>query len=242
MTIVDQLSLLATSAVALYLVWRFATDYRRLAHQARHDVYYLVSFGTLAGALLVLVAFGYGVLRSPLVIVPSVLIPGVLSLGLVAELLPRYERAYLAFVAIGLLLLALTLLLGEASAATVVVIVISHSTSGTIILVVPVLGALQDAVSWRFVAVTVGGALNDLSALAMAFLMSGVGGITLELQRSATQVVLLTDATVLAALAPLLLLMTLAFALGLTAPRSARDRQTQARDTAGSRVRPAPGA
>jgi hypothetical protein len=202
MNLFDQSILLATGLVALYLVWRFIDDYRLSASKPLYDIYYSISFAVLLVAGLLLIAFGYGVLQSPLVVIVAVLIPAGLSLGLVAEFLPRYEKPYLTFALVGLVAIAITRFTGPAGLATVVLVVV-HSVAGLLIFGLPLWAVAQGKTPLGFIGVTVGGALIGLGGIALAFLKAG------------RQLLFFSPGVVFAILAPLLLLMTLAFAWGL---------------------------
>lgn len=201
MNLFDQIVLLATGLVAIYLIWRFMGDYRQSARKPMHDIYYMISFAVLLVAGLLLIAFGYDVLASPLVVVVAVLIPAGLSLGLVAEFLPKYEKPYLIFALVGLAAIAFTRFV-EVGALKTVALVIVHSVAGLLIFGLPLWAASQGKTSWGFAMVTVGGALIGLGGIALAFLKSG------------SQLLFFSPELVFAILAPLLFLMTGSFAIG----------------------------
>ncbi len=201
MNLFDQITLLATGLVAIYLIWRFVGDFRKSASKPMYDLYYTASFAVLLVAGLLLIAFGYDALASPLVVIVAVLIPAGLSLGLVAEFLPRYEKAYLAFALIGLIAIAVTRFTGPAALATVVLVIV-HATAGLLIFGLPLWAASQGKASWGFAMVTVGGTLIGLGGIALAFLKSGA------------QLLFFSPEVVFAILAPLLFLMAGSFAIG----------------------------
>jgi hypothetical protein len=201
MNLFDQITLLATGLVAIYLIWRFVGDFRKSARKPMYDIYYTASFAVLLVAGLLLIAFGYEVLASPLVVIVAVLIPAGLSLGLVAEFLPRYEKAYLAFALIGLIAISVTRFTGPAALATVVLVIV-HATAGLLIFGLPLWAASQGKTSWGFAMVTVGGTLIGLGGIALAFLKSG------------SQLLFFSPELVFAILAPLLFLMAGSFAIG----------------------------
>jgi hypothetical protein len=201
MNLFDQIILLATGLVAVFLIWRFFGDYRQSASKPMHDIYYMISFAVLLVAGLLLIAFGYGVLASPLVVIVAVLIPAGLSLGLVAEFFPKYEKAYVAFALIGLVAIAVTRFTGPSALATIVLVIV-HSTAGLLIFGVPLWAASQRKTGWGFAMVTVGGTLIGLGGIALAFLKAG------------SQLLFFSPSLVFAILAPLLLLMTASFAVG----------------------------
>jgi len=200
MTAFDRVVLLATGLVAIYMLWRLFTRYRQAKQM--HDVYYMISFGVLLVAGLLLIAFGYEALASPLVVIVSVLIPVGLSLGLVAELWPKCEKAYLPFALLGLIAIAITRFTGPAGLATTVLVIV-HSVAGLLIFLIPILAVKQGKAPGGFIAVTVGGALIGAGGMALAFLKTG------------RQLLFFSETLVFTILAPLLLLMALAFTWGL---------------------------
>lgn len=201
MTMFDRIVLLATGLVAIYLIWRFLGDYRRDKTKPRYDLYYIVSLVVLLVAGLLLIFFGYGILQSEWVVIVSVLIPACLSLGLVTEFAPKYEKGYLAFVIIGILAVAITRFTGPSGLATLVLIIV-HGVAGLLIFFVPIYAVRQGKAPSGFIWVTVGGALIGLGGIALAFLKTG------------GQLLFFSAEFVFMILAPLLLLMSLAFAWG----------------------------
>ncbi|HEY54640.1 MAG TPA: hypothetical protein G4N94_14425 [Caldilineae bacterium] len=201
MTLLDRFVLLLTGLTALYLIWRFFDDYRQT--KSNSDIYYIISFAVLLVAGLLLIAFGYGVLGSPWVVIVSVLIPAGLSLGLVSEFFSKYEKGYLIFVIIGLLAIAITRLTGpEGATIDTIVLVIVHAIAGLIIVIVPILAVTRKLAPGGFIFVSIGGILIDLGGIALAFLKLG------------KQFLFFSESVVFTILAPLLLLMALAFAWG----------------------------
>ncbi len=199
MTVLDRVVLLLTGLTALYLIWRFVQAYRQT--KAAHDVYYIISFAVLLVAGLLLIAFGYGILASPWVVIVSVLIPAGLSLGLIFEFYGKYGKLYLAFAVVGLVAIAITRFTGPETVATIVLVIV-HGVAGLIIVFTPILTVKKGLAPGGFVAVTIGGVLIDLGGIALAFLKLG------------KQFLFFSEDVVFAILAPLLLLMTLFFAWG----------------------------
>ena len=206
MTLLDRLILLLTGLVAIYLLWRFYTHYRQ--EKTRYDIYYMISFAVLLVAGLLLIAFTYSVLANPLVVIVAVLIPAGLALGLVAEFAPQFEKIFLPFAVIGLIAIAITRFTGPEGIATVVLVIV-HATSGLIILGLPFVVVSQGKARGGFVWVSVGGLLIDVGGVALAFLKTG------------SQLLFFSQTVVFTILAPLLLLMALAFTWGFVKKMSA---------------------
>jgi len=201
MNLLDRTILLFTGLAALYLAWHSFVNYRKPSKPTRFYIYYLIAFSVLLVAGLLLILLGYGVLESPWVVVVAALIPLGLSLGLVAEFYPKFEKLYLVFAAIGVLAITVTRFTGPAGLATIALIV-WHATAGLLIFGLPVALWMQRRTDGNFLAVTLGGALIGLGGIALAFLKTG------------RQLLFFSPELVFAILAPLLLAMTLAFAWG----------------------------
>lgn len=203
MTWLDRIILLVVGLVVIYLLWRLITHYQKT--KARQDIYYIISFAVLLVAGLLLIFFGFEALDSPYVVIVAVLIPTGLSLGLVAQFYPRYEIAYLVFVVIGLIGIAITRLTGSEEPGTLatIVLIIVHLLAGLLIFFIPIIAVVKKRMPWGFIFVTVGGALIGLGGIALAFLKTG------------RQLLFFSAEFVFTILAPLLLLMTLSFTWGL---------------------------
>jgi hypothetical protein len=199
MTLFDQLILLATGLVAAYLVWRFADHYRTTSTSC--DIYYILSFTVLLVAGLLLIVFTYDALDNPLVVIVSALIPAGLAVGSVYEVYPKYGRSYLILTVLGLVALAVTRLTGPEGLATAVLASV-HTLFGLTIFLLPISAVYRKEAPTRFLWVTVGGVLIGIGGIALAFLKTG------------NQLLFFTVDLVFAILAPLLLLMVLAFAWG----------------------------
>jgi hypothetical protein len=200
MTLLDRLFLLATGLVAIYLIYRFYSRYK--TKKGSYDIYYMISFAVLLISGLLLIAFTYDALTCPFVVIVAVLIPAGLALGLVAEFYPKYEKGYLIFVILGLLVVAVTRLTDLGANLATISLIVVHSIAGLTILIVPILAARDGRAPKGFVFVTVGGALIGLGGIALAFLKTG------------SQFLFFTADFVFTILAPLLFLMSLAFAWG----------------------------
>jgi hypothetical protein len=201
MTILDRVLLLLAGLTAIYLLWKFFTHYQR--ERTRHDLYYMVSFAVLLVAGLLLIAFTYAALANPLVVIVAVLIPAGLSLGLIAELYPKAEKAYLIFALLGLAGIAVTRFTGPAELATIVLVIV-HTVCGLIIFGLPILAVAREQATSSFIGVTLGGTLIGVGGMALAFLKAG------------RQLLFFSEPVVFTILAPLLLLMALAFAWGFS--------------------------
>lgn len=195
----DRVVLLATGLVAIYFLWRFYNHYRESRNVA--DVFYMVSFGVLLVAGVLLIAFTYDALNNPFVVLISYLIPAGLSLGLITQFYPKYGMPYLIFVIVGLALIGITRML-ELDDLGRIVLPIFHTAAGMIIFLLPFVVVREGCTPTGFLWVSVGGALIGLGGIALTFLKAG------------NQFLFFSEEVVFAILAPLLLLMALAFTWG----------------------------
>ena len=199
MTLFDRIILLATGVTALYLIWRMWARYQE--SRARHWIYAMVGFIVLFIAGVLLILFTYDALGSPWVVIVSVFIPAGISTALMAKTYPRFETSYLIFMIIGLLALAITRFTGPASLATITLIIV-HSVAGLTIFFMPISAVTRKLESPGYLWVSVGGTLIGLGGIALAFLKTG------------KQLLFFSADLVFLILAPLLLLMSLAFTAG----------------------------
>jgi hypothetical protein len=200
MTWFDRIILLITGLVAIYLIWRFYTRYS--AKKALHDIYYLLGFVVLLVSGLLLIFLGFDILASPYVLTVATLIPLGISLGLMNQYAPNWKKPFAWFSLIGLLTIAITSIAGLGLKKLAVPLF--HGVAGLIIFGLPIKLSLDGTAPKGFWWVGVGGALIGLGGIALAFLTAG------------SQLLFFSQEFVLAILAPLLLLMTLAFAFGFT--------------------------
>jgi hypothetical protein len=161
----------------------------------------MVSFAVLLVAGLLLAIFGYDALAFQWVVIVAVLIPGGLSLGLVAEFLPRYEKAWLSFILIGLVAISVTRYMGPPTLSTVVLVIV-HASAGLVVFGLPIRAVVKGVAPRGFIGVTVGGALI------------GIGGMALAALKTGSQILFFSADVVFLILAPLLLIMTLAYTWG----------------------------
>ena len=198
MNLIDQLVLLATGLIAIYLIWRFYGRYAQ--NRAVYEIYYLGGFVVLLASGLLLLFMGYEILASPYVLTVATLIPLGISIGLVIQFLPNWSRAYRWFALLGFLAIAFTSIGG--SDLKTIAVPLFHGVAGLIIFLSPFWLVSNEKAPKGFWWVGVGGALIGLGGIALSFLTVG------------SQLLFLSQEVVLMILAPLLLLMTLSFALG----------------------------
>ena len=198
MGIFDQIVLLLTGLVAIYLTWRFYTRYK--SEKNLYDIFYMLGFIVLLVSGLLLIFLGWGILASPYVLTVASLIPLGISLGIVYQYYPQYKTIYTWFAVIGILAIAFTSFSG--SDLKKFAVPIFHGVAGLIIFLGPIKAQMDGKAPKGFFWVGIGGLLIGIGGIALAFLTSG------------SQLLFFSLDVVLAILAPLLLLMSLAFAWG----------------------------
>jgi len=198
----DGLVLLLTGLVAIYMLFRFMQRQKNPDTAGIWNIYYMVGFLVLLIAGLLLIIFGWGALANNFVAVVAGLIPFSLATGLVAQFYSKYEKPYLWFMVIGIVLIAIARYGGMVSFGKVVYPVF-HAIAGLTIVLVPFLVCKEGTkVKKGFSMVAVGGILIGLGGMALAFLKSG------------KQLLFFSQDVVMAILAPLLLFMALFFTWG----------------------------
>ena len=192
----DNLFLLLTGLVAVYLLWRFYTRWSK--SKALYDVYYIMGFLVLLVSGLLLIFLGLGTLASPYVLTVASLIPLGISMGLVEQYYPKYKRAFKWFALVGFLAIALTSIL-QIDIGRRISVPLFHGVAGLVIFLGPFFAKKAAKGFWW---VGIGGLLIGLGGIALAFIASGA------------QLLFFSPSFVMLILTPLLLLMTLAFTWG----------------------------
>ena len=192
----NNLFLLLTGLCAIYLLWRFYGRWKK--EKGLYDVYYMMGFLVLLVSGLLLIFLGLGILGSPMVLTVASLIPLGISMGLMEQYCPKYKKIYKWFALVGIVAIALSAFVGLAPLRKIAVPVF-HGVAGLVIFLLPLL--TKKAVK-GFYWVGIGGLLIGLGGIALAFISAG------------KQLLFFSPPFVMAILAPLLLLMTLAFTWG----------------------------
>jgi len=198
MTLLDQILLLVTGLLAIYLVWRFYGRYQK--EKGLYDLYYMLGFAVLLVFGLLLIFLGWDILKSPYVLTVASLIPLGISLGVANQYYPSWKKIYAWFALLGILAIAISSIAGLDTLKKIAV-PLFHGVAGFVIFLGPFFA--KDAAK-GFWWVGIGGALIGIGGIALAFLTAG------------SQLLFFTQELVLQILAPLLLLMTLAFTWGFT--------------------------
>lgn len=195
----DRIILLLTGLTALYLIWRFYGRYTK--SKALYDVYYLMGFIVLLVSGLLLIFLGWDILASPYVLTVASLIPLGISMGIAEQYYTSWKKAFKWYALIGVLVIAIASI-GGMSTLRKIAVPLFHGVAGLIIFLGPIFAEKNGKAAKGFFWVGIGGALIGIGGIALAFLTLG------------SQLLFFSQEVVLTILAPLLLLMTLAFAWG----------------------------
>lgn len=198
MTVLDRIILLATGLTAIYLLWRFFGRYQ--SGKKLHDIYYLMGFAVLLVSGLLLIFLGWDILASPYVLTVASLIPLGISLGIANQYYTEWKKYFAWFALLGILAIAATSIMGLPLKK--VVVPLFHGVAGLIIFLGPIFAEMKGKAPKGFFWVGIGGVLIGLGGIALAFLSVG------------SQLLFFSQGFVMMILAPLLLLMTLAFTMG----------------------------
>jgi len=192
----DNLFLLLTGLVSIYLLWRFYTRWSK--SKKLYDVYYMMAFLVLLVSGLLLIFLGMDILKTPYVLTVASLIPLGISMGIIEEYYPKYKRPFKWFALVGFLAIAISAFAGVEVLRKISVPVF-HGVAGLVIFLGPILVSNAPKGFWW---VGIGGVLIGLGGLALMFISLG------------SQLLFFSPSFVLLILSPLLLLMTLAFTWG----------------------------
>lgn len=207
----DQLVLLATGLVAIYMIWILMGKQKDEATKHISNIYYMVSFAVLLVSGLLLIFLGWEILgllghgsgTSKFVAVVATLIPFSLATGLVSRFYPEKEKMYLGVMILGVILIAVSRFMDMGTFAKIIY-PIFHGIAGLTIFIIPIMVVKDGKMGNGFYGVTVGGTLIGLGGIALAFITAG------------KQLLFFSPEFVLMILAPLLFLTAFAYMWGLT--------------------------
>jgi hypothetical protein len=202
-TIFDIIVLLLTGLTSAYLLFRF---WQRWSWEKKFYVwYYIMGLLVLLVSGLLLIFLGYDILGTPFVLTVASLIPLGISMGIAEQYFPAWKKYFKWFATIGFLAIALSAF-AQIDLLRKISVPLFHGVAGLVIFLGPFFAkktADGKVPAKDFWWVGIGGALIGIGGIALAFLTIGkplLGIFTADL--------------VFNILAPLLLLMTLAFTYG----------------------------
>jgi hypothetical protein len=196
MPLLDRIFLLLTGLLAIYLIWRFYGRYQK--EKGLYDIYYMLGFAVLLVSGLLLIFLGWEILQSPYVLTVASLIPLGISLGIANQFYPQWKKAYAWFALLGIFAIGISAI-ADLETLKKISVPLFHGVAGLVIFLGPFFAKDAPKGFWW---VGIGGALIGIGGIALAFLTAG------------SQLLFFSQEFVLQILAPLLLLMTLAFAWG----------------------------
>ncbi|MBW1707905.1 MAG: hypothetical protein JRJ86_22560 [Deltaproteobacteria bacterium] len=193
----DRLLLLITGLIAAYQVVAGMDGCCVMV-----TIYYTIAFGVLVLTGLLLIIFGFEILDNLTVVVAAALLPLSLSSGLIYRYIPGLHIVYLIFAVAGLLLILVTRYYIGGKIATIVPAIV-HGVAGMVIFILPISLSIKGLAPPLFSLVGIGGALIGVGGLLLAFLKAGKPILSKEL--------------IYSILPGLLLVMTIAFVVGMAA-------------------------
>lgn len=200
MPIVNRLILVAAGHLAGYQIVSGIDGY-----DAWTTLYYTIAFGVLVLACLLLIIFGYDILKNVMVVVIATLIPLSLSMGIISSYLPEFRAAYFVFVVAGFFLILITRRSQAKRTATISLAAV-HGLAGLIIFIIPVVLSIGGVAPPLFSLVGAGGAVIGLAGLLLAFVKMGKP--------------IIAEETIYRIFPALLLLMTALLVAGMAADKS----------------------
>ena len=200
MNLFDQLILLLTGLTAAYLTFRLYQEFSSKSPAPKQNIHYMISFIVLLISGLLLIALGWGILKSPLVVIVTTFLPMTIATGLMCEFYSKIVKPYLLVSVLGLLLIILSRF--DIIGGSKIFLPLFHSMFGLTIFLVPIMVVREKLAPSGFIFVTVGGTLIGLGGIALGFLTAG------------KQLLFFSGEFVMLILAPLLFLMTLAYTYG----------------------------
>lgn len=166
-SIFDRILLLLTGILAGYQI-AFGIN----GLEVMPTISYMIAFGVILVAGLLIIIMGFEVLDSPVVVVISTLIPLSLSAGLIAEYKPAWLVFYLSYAVIGFLIVLFSRL-RESKIIRVGSLIIVHGIAGLVIFLLPIIFSVSGKMPAGFSLVGIGGALIGLGGVLLSFLKSG---------------------------------------------------------------------
>lgn len=200
----QQIVLLATGLIAIYMIYFFIKKQQDSEKACSCNWYFIASFAVLLVAGLILIFADWEALEHPFVDIVAGIIPFGLAIGLIKKFHPDFEMKALIFFAIGLVLILISRLgEGEPALWGRIIYPLFHATAGLTIFFVPIFAVKNEKINSAFINVTIGGTIIGIGGIALAFLKAGKPLLGI-----------LDEPTIHLILAPILFLTALFFALG----------------------------
>ena len=162
-----------------FALWPLGNCMRNRKEGSSSDYYHGVALAVLGVAALLLNILGWDILgimgegtSNKLVAIVSSLIPFAWATGLISRFNPKYEKAYLALMLLGLILITASRFM-DAPLMSRIVYPVFHSTAGIVVIVTPILAFKRGLVNIKFLMASVGGTLISAGGISLAFLSGG---------------------------------------------------------------------
>ena len=139
---------MGTAMASAFALWPLGNCMRNRKEGSSSDYYHGVALAVLGVAALLLNILGWEILvimgkstSNKLVAIVSSLIPFAWATGLISRFNPKYEKAYLALMLLGLILIIASRFM-DAPLMARIVYPVFHSTAGIVVIVTPILAFL----------------------------------------------------------------------------------------------------
>ncbi|MCF7808707.1 MAG: hypothetical protein K9N38_09325 [Candidatus Marinimicrobia bacterium] len=209
MTIFDHILLFSAAVLAFSYIYAHWTQLIQNQEHSEHNIYHLIAFFTLGTSTLLLGIFGWSILgfmgdgtENKLVAIVASAIPFAWATGVVKQNHPKFEKAYLALMIIGFLLITMTRF-AEMKTLGRILYPVFHSTAGLTVILLPILSVIKNRASASYLLVSVGGFLISFGGISMAFIIAG------------RQLMFVSQEVLFIILAPVLFMTTILYVVGL---------------------------
>lgn len=206
---INKILLSVTGIAALYTILVLAR--RRMSHRSGGPatLYYITSLGVIFASVLLLAIFGWkilglmgdGVSNNAIAVIAS-LIPFSWASGVVAQNHPKSTGLFTATMVLGIILISISRFMDMPLFARIIYPVF-HGSAGLTIIILPIIAVVRGSMKRSYIWMSFGGLLISTGGIALAFITAG------------RQLLFFSQDIVLAILAPLLLITTLAYSFAL---------------------------
>ena len=135
-------------------------------------LYYTITFGVMIVSCLLLILFGFDILKNTAVVVVAALIPLSMSLGIITQYLPEYHIPYLVFAITGILAIQLTRMYAKGKI-PIIALAVTHGIAGLVIFILPISLSYAGITPPRYILVGIGGGLVGIAGLLLAVIKAG---------------------------------------------------------------------
>ena len=166
-SLLNRIIFLITGHLAGYKVVGGMQPYSELT-----TLYYTIAFGTLVLSSLLLMLFGFEILKNSGVMIIAAFIPAGLSLGLINQHLPVVHYIYLSFSIFGMAAVIISRYYATKKTA-IIILSLVHGISGVILVLLPLFLVIKGIQNISMLLVSVGGVIIGIEGLLQTFLKIG---------------------------------------------------------------------